>query len=398
MVSLDQRQNLATLSESNPDLKRFGFLLSGNQSATTTEFTGEIRHDILSAILSNSKQKFIDSANKISNRKISADSDWCYDDYLVFLLILGNQKFDCDLAFIEGILEIRKLDQNPLPRKINEVFSALYRKDFSVSGPLCFLKVPFLHLTNQLELDSRATLKTLESLSEPGLVSGLSPFFNMLLVKAHDLAIASQRMVSTTTFDQLAAGLELHAKNLSLRQWLKLASALPVKAFIWIGGLALAWIFSPILIGIGNKVIERDFGRSETPSQLIIEDAANPDSILLARIPSGFLALIGVDSAIPIHVTTHPLDNATPEFVLEVSHSKYPILEVLTYLKRDLLNDSTYTILPSIDQAGRKRVYIPRLFAGEKVAMILMVQTVEKNILNIAKDFDLRPLPGHRKK
>jgi len=140
-----------------------------------------IREELLSAIASNDSARFKESATKIGQRKISAESDWCQDDYLLFLLLLGNQKFGRPLVFLSSVIEARRQNPNPIPQKINEVFAALDRGEFGIDGQFGFLKIPFLHLAGKLRLGPPEARKAIEAMSAPGLLEQISPFLKFQL-------------------------------------------------------------------------------------------------------------------------------------------------------------------------------------------------------------------------
>jgi len=203
MVSLEQRQALAAMSESDQNLKRFQMLLAGEQQPGGNLGAGEIRECLLTAISSNDAAQFKENAAKIGQRKISADSDWCNDDYLLFLLLLGNDKFGRPLNFLSRVIEVRGNNPNPIPRKINEIFGALDRQEFGMDGELCFLKIPFLRLLGKLRLTGPAARKALQEMSEPKLFEQLSPFMKLLALKAYDLVLTERQPIATETTTQL---------------------------------------------------------------------------------------------------------------------------------------------------------------------------------------------------
>ncbi len=199
MVSLEQRQALAVLSEADPQLKRFQLLLAGENPAGADSGAGEVREELLVAISSNDSVRFKNAAVKIGQRKISADSDWCQDDYLLFLLLLGNELFGRPLTFLTCVIEARRNNPNPIPRKINEVFAALGRQEFGIDGEFCFLKIPFLRLAGKLRLGPSEARKAIHAMSEPELFDQMSPFLKLLTQKAYDFILTERQPLATET-------------------------------------------------------------------------------------------------------------------------------------------------------------------------------------------------------
>jgi hypothetical protein len=232
MVSLKQRQTLGALSEADPHLKRFQLFLEGESIAEADFHERGVREELLSAIISKDSARFKNSATDIGRRKISAGSDWCQDDYLLFLLVLGNELFGHSLTFLRDVIEVRRNNPNPIPRKINEVFAALERQEFGINGEFCFLKIPFLRLAGKLRLGPSEAGRALRAMSEPGLFDHLTPFLQLLMQKAHDIVLTERQPLATETTTELIEGFETHAKDLSLRQWWRVAAALPGR-IIW---------------------------------------------------------------------------------------------------------------------------------------------------------------------
>src|SRR5690606_17755786 len=100
---------------------------------------------------------------------IAETSDWCQDDYMLFLLLLGNEVFGRPLRFLRDVIEVRRRTSNPVPRKINEVFAALERQEYGIDGELGFLKIPFLRLIGKLRLGPVEAQRALKDMSAPGL-------------------------------------------------------------------------------------------------------------------------------------------------------------------------------------------------------------------------------------
>ena len=111
MVSLEQRQVLAGQAGADPHLAAFHAFLAGQAQAALPHGRGGLREELLSAIASQDRNRFMNAATEIGQRRISPESDWCQDDYLLFLLLLGNEKFGRPLSFLSSIIEARR--QNP---------------------------------------------------------------------------------------------------------------------------------------------------------------------------------------------------------------------------------------------------------------------------------------------
>ncbi len=400
MVSLEQRQALAVLSESDQNLKRFQMLLAGEYPAGAGSGAGEIREWLLAAISSNDSAKFKEMAAKIGERKISANSDWCSDDYLLFLLLLGNEKFGRPLNFLSRVIEVRRTNPNPIPRKINEVFAALERQEFGMDGEFCFLKIPFLHLAGKLRLDAPAAQKAMQAMSDPGLFEQLSPFFKLLAQKAYDVVLTERQPLATETTAQLIEGFEAHAKNLSLRQWWRVVAALPARFIFTVIGIVVGLGLITILVGFGKGLAESRrsdevrirpaaitvAGFHEASSGLPSEALSLAKTLLPQNSPPGKRHLL-------IAVEGTPFLNATPPFVVEVSHPQKPILSAFAFTQSERGNSSSFTIVPVQRDEGRFRAVLPEQAKGQRICFVFAIEVEPtEDAESIAKRLVLRPL------
>jgi hypothetical protein len=400
MVSLKQRQDLAALSEADPHLKRILLLLNGESlSAAGSEGDG-IREELLSAIASNDCPRFKENAAKIGQRKISAGSDWCQDDYLMFLLLLGNQKFGRPLTFLSTVIEARRQNPNPIPQKINEVFAALDRGEFGIDGEFGFLKIPFLHLTGKLRLGPAEARKAIEAMSAPGLLEQMSPLLKLLTQKAHDLVLIERQPIPTETTAQLIEAFAAHAKDFSLRDWRRVVAALPGRVIfalvMTICGLGLI----PVLIGVGRGLVESH--RTETvrkrPAAIAIaavhEPASDlPPEILFLTKAMSHPTTPSTNKIIAVEVESAPFVGATPSFIVEASHPEKPIKSAVAFTEGATEGVRPFTVVPLQQDGGRVRAIIPEQGVGQRLCFILAFEAdVNENVQSVGKRIVLRAL------
>jgi hypothetical protein len=396
MVSLKQRQVLADLSEIDPQLKKFQCLLAGEHFDVTGSSVGGVREELLIAIASKDAKKFKEAAEKIGQRKISTDSDWCQDDYLLFLLLLGNEMFGQSLAFLPRVIEARRSNPNPVPRKINEMFAALERQEFGIDGEFCFLKIPFLHLVDKLRIGPAEAQRALEAMSEPGLFDQLSPFLKLLMQKAHDLVLIERQPLATETTTQLIEGFEIHAKDLSLRQWWRIASALPGRTLWAFGGVGLI----PFLFGLGADFAKSylpEWGRTR-PAAIAVAEIREPgfelpaEALILAKaLPHS--SSVPIERSLLITVETAPFTNATPSFVVEVSHPEKPIRNAFAFTEEATDGLRPFTIVPVQRDGGRYRALLPEQANGQRLCFILEFEAMaNEDVQSVGRRIVLRSL------
>ena len=400
MVSLEQRQALAVLSEADPQLKRFQLLLAGENPAGADSGAGEVREELLVAISSNDSVRFKNAAVKIGQRKISADSDWCQDDYLLFLLLLGNELFGRPLTFLTCVIEARRNNPNPIPRKINEVFAALGRQEFGIDGEFCFLKIPFLRLAGKLRLGPSEARKAIHAMSEPELFDQMSPFLKLLTQKAYDFILTERQPLATETTTQLVEGFEAHAKDLSLRQWWHVVAALPGRMIWALVAIAVGAGLIPVLIGVGKGLVE--FHNSEgvrtRPTAIAVSGVREPgfdlptEALLLAKTLSRPSSVPGKRSLL-ITVEGAPFATATPSFVVEVAHPEKLINNAVAFTQAATEGVRAFTVVPVQRDAGRFRAILPEQPMGQRLCFVLEFEAdANEDAQSVGRHVTLRPL------
>ena len=327
-------------------LKRLQLLLDGERSASSGSADRGLHGQLLTAIAGNDAARFKELGNELGQRKINPESDWCHDDYLLFLLLLGKEKFRGPMPFLAQVMDVRRKNANPVPRKINEVFAALDREEFGIDGEFGFLKIPFLHLVGKLRIGPSEAKKALQAMSTPGLLDQMSPFLKLLTIKAHDLVLVERQPVPTETTAQLIEGIEAHAKDLSLRNCWHIFTALPAR-ISWGLVVGLGVVF-PILIGVGKGLVDaypKDI-RSR-PVSVAVSGVREAGSELPAEaliVAKALTQPVGPGKrSVVISVLTAPFATATPAFVIEASHPDKTIRNAFALLKGDSESSRAFT-------------------------------------------------------
>jgi hypothetical protein len=400
MVSLEQRQALAAFSTSDPYLKKFQLFLAGETVTEANVCEGGVREELLSAIILKDSERFQNKAAEIGRRKIYAGSDWCQDDYLVFLLVLGNELFGHRLTFLKNVIEARGNNPNPIPRKINEVFAALERQEFGIEGEFCFLKIPFLRLVSKLRLGPSDAGRAIRAMSEPKLFDQLTPFLQLLMQNAHDIILTERQPLATETTTQLIEGFEAHAKDLSLRQWWHVVAALPGRMIWALIAFVVAAGLIPVLIGIGKGIVEsRSSVEVRTrPAAITVVGIRAPGSDLPneALLLAQTLAASGrIQNKRPLLITIEgsPWQTATPSFIVEVSHPHKPISAAFAFTQDSAEGLRPFTIVPVQRDAGRFRAILSEQPKGQRLFFVLQFEgDANEDVQSVGRRVVLRPL------
>lgn len=399
MVSLDQRQALASIVGTDPILRKIQDLFDGKKIEDSLPSDQDIRENLLDAIASSNFDRFRDLAADVGRRKIAPDSDWCQDDFLVFLLILGRQKFGLPVPYLPKVLESRRRTPNSTPQKINEVFSSLVRQEFGVEGEFGFLKIPFLHLVGSLKIGKDEAERAIKTLSVDGLWDQLSPFFKLLAQKAYDLVLLARKPQVAETADELIEGFKKHAQDLSLRQWWYVLVSLPGRLVLSVVGVLAGLSLLTVLFGVGKGLIDREIKINSTwPKEIGIKSVSEAKSDLPTEARMIADSLFSHDSeagkqSLNVVVECNEFSKPTPDFVVEVSHPEKPIKKAFAFAQESSTGERPFTVIPVQQDSSRFRVMVPELPAGEQLVIVLNFKIDPKeNIASVGNRIVLRSL------
>jgi hypothetical protein len=388
MVSLGEKIAINELIDTDANLRAVADLLDGNKIRLSTLAKNDIRTELLKSIADNDKNLFMNIGNKISKRTISADADWCHDDFLIFLLILGNHIFGRQFEFIEKVIEVRRNNPNPFPQKINEIFSALYRQDFAISGELAFLKIPFLHLIGHTYINTFEAKSVFQTLSKPGILNQLSPFFKVLTVKAYDIILFDRTQFKVETTEQLISLVEQGIDNLKLKDLWKITLSLPIKIiasmFAIIGSISISicagiiWIKSEYSEYIARdssdiKILNVDQNIANLPGDVIrfLPPVTNKNNLVIIR----------------SNITT----TDKKSFVVELSYGNASVIEIFSFVQNQLIGARPFTVIPIQKDGVRYRAFVPDIKSeSQLVFVVLLDKTPSKDVGLVFDNFILK--------
>lgn len=377
MVSLAHRLALATLAEEDVHLRVLKQLLDGDACNNITFVGHDVRGLLLEAIATGKQDEFKELALEIGKRKISIDSDWCHDDYLIFLLLLGNEKFGHPITFLKSVLEVRQVNANATPRKINEVFSAIDRQEYGMEGEFGFLKIPFLFLIGKLKLTTTDASKIFKELSAVIEFEKLAPFIQLLTQKAYDLLLTERQPLAIETVEQVIEGFEKHAKDLTFRQWRAVIFTLPGR-ILW--GIAVAVVslgLIPFLFGIGQKVVELHSTQPRSrPQRLEVADVSAVPNTLPSELQKFSKLLpnnsVGKGNHIEVvFLQCKPFAEDTPSFIVEVSNRNKAIQDIVAFAQTETSGERAFTVIPFEYDSGRIRILMPERLKGEQLCLLI---------------------------
>jgi len=121
MVSLEEKQTYLQRIDANPKLSAFKNMLDGQpiffpDDNSQISYTDKLYYEITTAIQTNNKEQFIVFFNKKNKSNPSKDNPqpFIHDDYLIFSLIIGIIKFDCNKEWIKNVIAARTKNETTI--------------------------------------------------------------------------------------------------------------------------------------------------------------------------------------------------------------------------------------------------------------------------------------------
>lgn len=392
MVSLNDSVDVFEVASSDEKLQAVLDLIEGRNVSLSDASTSDVRGSLLLAIANCDDAQFNKMAGQVSARSISASADWCHDDFLVFLLLLGNQKFGRKFDFISKVLEVRRNNTNAIPQRINEAFSALYREDFAISGEFAFVKVPFISLIGQLNINSSEARYVFKSLREPNLFRQLSPFFKVLAVKAYDYVLLDRTNFEFESSSQLISLVSRESKNLSLKNLFHLVLNLPLKFIVpcLITVLTLTvLIYAVIRFGVEQY---DNFRRNSPPhidiekTEFQLDDISIVGKSVFEVISNGQYSKNNL-----LSFKSEPINSARNDFVIEVANIQSEIKDVIVFVQYKSYGARPLIVVPLQINKNSFRAFVPEIKPNAQLVFVILFDKLSsERIESIRKKLVLR--------
>ncbi len=237
MVSLADRQYLQQLGSDPYTRCLIAFLFDKSVSAGSYE-NGNTADDVaisaLHAVQRNDPESFDRSYGEIKRRKPKRDSDWIYNDLLLFALTVGVARFDRESEWLLNVLQLRMENTDVEKRLITQTLLDAVNSNFESidnSKPLMIVIKHSLSLSLGSEEYVNSTYRELAESSFPRYDSVL---LNIVCLRAIDLIVFHKRLGSMKWYQATDAFLDSFMKRIQQLAW-----SLWLLVFIIVGGATL---------------------------------------------------------------------------------------------------------------------------------------------------------------
>jgi hypothetical protein len=377
MVPLSDRDAVTRAAKVDSEMRAIYALVFGE----TFDFAGDRsfpKWALLHAVTDRDQTAFLAQVAEFKSRKTSATSGWYDNDCLIFLLLLGCEQFGCDRTFLDPIMVARDRNTNPTPKRVNEIFRALRRSEHGMDGEFAFIKVTFLHLAKPLTISPQDAEKVYQELTRPGLLAELSPFLQLLALRAFDLILFQRRPTKFENFNELINSLETYREKASVRQALQILWAVPYKWLL--AAVSVVLLAISVFVGWSQHYFERlNAMQGQRPASLqtmAASDALQSDiSLVRALAQQSMPRAIAGEHWSAVAFESSRFADASPKFSIEVSTQAGTILESHAFVVSEVDGGLAKTIVPLQTGPHSIRSFLPPAKAGSYVVFILIIKT-----------------------
>jgi hypothetical protein len=348
MVPLSERDAVMCRAKSDAEMRAICAFIFGEAFDYAAE-SAFPHAGLLCAVAGKDVDAFRTQVAEFSKRRTSESSGWYENDSLVFLLLVGCIRFEIKMDFLDAILTARERNTNAQPKRVNEVFRALSRGDFGMESPFSFIKLSLLQLADKLALTNDAAQRVHHELTQAGMFISLSPFLQILALRAYDLILFARRPQPYENFEKLIQAVEIFKDGASVGQAFKLLWALPFKW--WLGAFSLAVVVIAFFFGFGQRASERNREAArERPTALQIvthaDAASHPLTAVRAVARQALSGRPAGESITAVALETSRLRAPAPKFSVEASAALATITEAQAWLVHSTDGGATQTFLP----------------------------------------------------
>lgn len=392
MVSLSQRAGITLQANADIELREFYAFVFGESVDLSAQ--EDVPHlNLLRTIANRDKTGFQQQISDLERRRINDDSVWFENDSLVFLILVGSEMFEIRTELMEKVLSAREKNTNPAARKVNQVFRALSRREYGMEGEYCFLKVVFLELIGRLKLTDQIARQAYLNLTRPGLLDELSPFHQILAIRAFDLILLNREPNKFESYPQILEGIERLHDKLSFRQAVRLLFVLPAK--LWLAAIPILLGLLVFIFGVGQKSADRWWNREQQrklPALLSttkISEASAAGSKAIRELSSSLVSSHQAPTGSKLLVTdvdTSDFGTSTPAFTVELSHVSYPVVDGYAFAVNKTEGGEIFGILPVQKTNVGLRAVVPKSDDSTRIVFVVLLEVPISEDPRITKD------------
>jgi hypothetical protein len=221
MVSLEEQISYLQRIENTPKLSAFKNMLSGQavcfpNSDLQISDTDKIYYEITTAIQTNDKNRFVEFFNKKNKSNPNKDnpSPFVHDNFLIFNLIIGIIKFDCDKDWIKYIISIRAKNN------ITTTFENILNGNFNHSENIKEVVFIYFNLIYQSKISSDLANETFTSINASNqLFQNQNDFIIICAILSYNRIIELKTLPDNSDYQLLKSFETKFTKRIKILAW-----------------------------------------------------------------------------------------------------------------------------------------------------------------------------------
>lgn len=220
MVSIGDRIGYNCMIDDKPNITSFNGFLKGESINHVvpdgTNDTDRFYFAALKSISANRKHEFIEVYNDFSRRKPSTDSAWIHNEFLIFVLICGIEKFGINKTWINDVIKVRSTG-NQQYLAINQTFKNILSGNTQSTDNIGEIVIVFLDILNRAQLPNENLNKTYLSISNnKELINTKDDFLLTMSFRAFDVIVVTKDTPDATEITNLRSFRTIFLKRIEI--------------------------------------------------------------------------------------------------------------------------------------------------------------------------------------
>lgn len=203
MVSLERYSSYRQKLIHKPIVNAFVEFIEG-KVISSGKFTqlDEFLYKLIVAFSTSDKTTFEQQYNELSRREPSPSAPYAYNDFLIYVLICGTEKFDLSKDWIGKVLEVRRCSDDEC-KLITLTFKNLLSKNYLSTNNHLPTVITFQNILEIPLLENDLLNSTYSDIAQSPFPKFNSDFLNLVILRAFDVIILRKDILGRGEVSQL---------------------------------------------------------------------------------------------------------------------------------------------------------------------------------------------------
>lgn len=203
MVSLERKSTYRQKLDHKPIVNAFVEFIEGRK-ISTARFSqlDEVLFKLMVAFRANDKASFENQYSDLSRREPSPSAPYAYNDFLIFVLICGAEKFGLTQSWISQVLEVRSCSDGEC-KLTSLTFNNLISKNYSSTNNHLPTVITFQNVLEYPLIEDALINETYSNISQNTFPRFNSDFLNLVILRAFDVIVLGKEILGRGEVSQL---------------------------------------------------------------------------------------------------------------------------------------------------------------------------------------------------